>query len=336
MVHPSPAGTGLGTLPEPEDVASLNLPVIQEPSEGSETARVAKALAKADERTAGPEGMLPSQPATKEGERSNSSEIGAFVLGEGLPPVPAKLVAKILKGEFIDMAELLWDNIEAERRRGGSDTTSSQLRAAQREIPDILSWFQCFGVFASVVASKHPDKVLQLLAYQTTIVREARRCGGAGWQAYDTMFRQHAATDPFTDWSKLNSSLYAVTFLAQSNGRGRCCQYCLESDHGGQECALAPNYQPDRPQRPGGWGPMAGGRLGEGRNDWRQEPSTGGKGKTRMARQLQLDRVCYAWNDGDCKFPACRYQHVCAKCQGEHRAPACSTYPHKQREAAPK
>ena len=67
MVHPSPAGTGLGTLPEPEDVASLNLPVIQEPSEGSETARVANALAKADERIAGPEGMLPSQPATKKG-----------------------------------------------------------------------------------------------------------------------------------------------------------------------------------------------------------------------------------------------------------------------------
>ena len=149
-----------------------------------------------------------------------------------------------------------------------------------------------------MVGSKHPDKVLQLLAYQTTIVREARCCRGARWQAYDTMFRQHAATDPFTDWSKLNSSLYAVTFLAQSNGRGRCYQYCLESDHGGQECALAPKYQPDRPQRSGGWGPMAGGRLGEGRSDWRQEPSTGGKGKTRMARQLRLDRVCYAWNDG--------------------------------------
>ena len=98
MVHPSPAGTVLGTLPQPEDVARLNLPVIQEPSDGPETARAANVLAKADERIAVPEGMLPSQPATKEGERSNSSEIGAFVLGGGLPPVPAKLVAKILKG----------------------------------------------------------------------------------------------------------------------------------------------------------------------------------------------------------------------------------------------
>ena len=317
-------------------MARLNLPVIQEPGDGSRTARAANALAKAEERIVDPESITPNQPPVKEGEKSSSSETGAVVLGEGLPPVPAKLVAKILKEEFVDMAELLRDNIEAERRRCGSDTSSNQTRPPRREIPDILSWLQCFGVFAGVVASKHPDRVPQLLAYQTTIVREARRCGGVGWQAYDTMFRQHAATNAFVDWSKLNSSLYAVTFLAQSNGRGRCCQYCLESDHVGQECALAPSHQPERPQRSGGWGPTAAVRLGEVRNDLCQEPIPGGRGRTRMARQQRPDRVCYAWNDGDCKFPACRYQHVCAKCQGEHRAPACPTYPLKQREAAPK
>ena len=39
------------------------------------------------------------------------------MLGEGLPPVPARLVAKILKilkRKYVDMAELLWDNTEAE------------------------------------------------------------------------------------------------------------------------------------------------------------------------------------------------------------------------------
>ena len=122
MVHPSPASTLLGALPEPDDVARLNLPVIQVPGDGSGTAWAANALAKAEERIADPESMTPNQPAVKEGEKSSSSETGAFMLGEGLPPVPAKLVAKILKGEFVNMAELLQDNIEAERRRCGSDT----------------------------------------------------------------------------------------------------------------------------------------------------------------------------------------------------------------------
>ena len=103
------------------------------------------------------------------------------------------------------MAELWWDNIEAEWCHGTSNISSNQLRSPQRGIPDIFNWLQCFGVFAAgVVASKHPDRESQLLAYQTTIVRKARHCGKAGWQAHDTMFRQHTATNPFVDWSKLN------------------------------------------------------------------------------------------------------------------------------------
>ena len=39
-----------------------------------------------------------------------------FILGEGFPAVPAKLANKIQKGEFVDMDELLKDNIKAERR----------------------------------------------------------------------------------------------------------------------------------------------------------------------------------------------------------------------------
>ena len=38
----------------------------------------------------------------------------SFLLGEGLPPIPAKLVAKIQKCDFVDI-ELLRDNMEAER-----------------------------------------------------------------------------------------------------------------------------------------------------------------------------------------------------------------------------
>ena len=57
-----------------------------------------------------------------------------FVLNEALPVVPAKLVKKILKGEFIDMCELLKDNIEAERRR---------LLRASTSIPEPLFRGKC-------------------------------------------------------------------------------------------------------------------------------------------------------------------------------------------------
>ena len=90
----------------------------------------------------------------------------------------------------------------------------------------------------AVITSAQPTRSKELLAYQTLIVREARRCGGRGWLAYDTMFRQQAAGNPEVDWSKLNPTLYAVTFLAQS-GSGRNCVLCMESDHSEEDCALA-------------------------------------------------------------------------------------------------
>ena len=71
------------------------------------------------------------------------------------------------------------------------------------------------------------------------IVSEARRCDGRGWLAYNTMFRQLVAVKPDSDGSKLNNSLYSVTFMAQQNDRGRTCVHCLETDHSASECALA-------------------------------------------------------------------------------------------------
>ena len=64
----------------------------------------------------------------------------AFILSEALPVVPAKLFKRIQKAEYVDMAELLKDNMEAERR---SDSAFPQThftnRPVRREIPDMLS-----------------------------------------------------------------------------------------------------------------------------------------------------------------------------------------------------
>ena len=66
-------------------------------------------------------------------------EAQPFVLSETLPVVPAKLVKKITRGEFVDIAQLLKANIEAERRRLVSEGESSQGHIGQamcrREVP---------------------------------------------------------------------------------------------------------------------------------------------------------------------------------------------------------
>lgn len=101
-------------LPEPAVVESLGLNTF---TAGEEENRVAALL--------GSEGTqkdnAPGEDGTEHGKpekKAKDQEAQPFVFSQGFPPVPAKLVGKILRQVFVDMAELLRDNIEAERRRG--------------------------------------------------------------------------------------------------------------------------------------------------------------------------------------------------------------------------
>jgi len=65
-----------------------------------------------------------------------------FVLNSVLPVVHARLVKRIVKGDFVDMAKLLRDNLEAERRRAQVELEPGKGNSpapARREIPDFTS-----------------------------------------------------------------------------------------------------------------------------------------------------------------------------------------------------
>ena len=90
--------------------------------------------------------MRSSAPSSVESRIDGGAkgEVGRpFVLSEGLPPVPHKLAARIIRGEYIDMAELLRDNLEVQRRAASTPSQtqgSSFHQKHRREIPDLLSW----------------------------------------------------------------------------------------------------------------------------------------------------------------------------------------------------
>ena len=71
---------------------------------------------------------------------------GPFILGESVVPIPAKLVAKIQSGKFVDMAELMRDNVGLDHRHAGE--TNSQEKHVRREVPDLPSWVTSFRMFS--------------------------------------------------------------------------------------------------------------------------------------------------------------------------------------------
>ena len=299
-------GAPLGDMPDPRDIRHLGLPIAADgPTVDAGTAAVqpppsTEGTGAWGGTNGGTSGGAGEKPVEKPVEKP-------FILSEGLPPVPHKLASKILWGEYIDMAELLRDNLEAQRRAATTAAATphpSSTPKSRREVPDILSWVQCFGIYMAVVTSKCPERTKELLAYQTLIVREARRCGGKGWLAYDTHFRQQVVGNQSADWSKLNQSLYAVTFVAQGE-REKCknCMLCLESDHTEEQCAL---YVP----------PQKAPKLA---NPGRRSANDQTSAESSMSRSRSGSRMaCFAWNQGECRFPACKYRHVCvcALCGG--------------------
>ena len=118
------------------------------------------------------------------------------------------------------------------------------------------------------------------------------------------LFRQQAATSNTVDWSQLNSTLYAVTFLAQQGNRTRPCTLCMESDHREDECSLGSDDHPMSVKRDGA-------------------------GHLKEFNGLRQQQVCFTWNEGRCFCNGCRFRHVCARCQGEHRLIDCRQFPLK-------
>lgn len=106
------------------------------------------------------------------------------------------------------------------------------------------------------------------------------------------MFRQLAASSLKVDWAKINSSIYTVTFLAQS-GKGRMCQLCLEADHGAKDCALASGAAPRTAPA-----------------NALQPPLTPRRGPVKR----RSDQYC-------------RYHHVSSRCQGSHHNWQCRVVP---------
>ena len=96
-------------------------------------------------------------------------------IGEGLPPVPSKLPAKVLLHKFVEMHELL---PELWHKRDGAKP-ADRTRAKNRAL-DITVWLQCFSIYVGVLGPQSPLEVPELMAYMIAIVRASQEYEGTG------------------------------------------------------------------------------------------------------------------------------------------------------------
>ena len=129
--------------------------------------------------------QIPSVPS------QNCSLESAFILGPGRAPIPAKMIKRILQHEFVEMSELMHENVEEPQTESpvftfvGSLVAPKPNSAIKNTVTDILTWAECFNSYIAMLTTFHPLRSRDLLAYMALIVWTAKRFVGTAWLDYD-------------------------------------------------------------------------------------------------------------------------------------------------------
>ena len=264
-------GAALGVLPPPHSLCSV--PLMTTPPAGIMDAT---AVSRPTPHTAvswfNP--LIPAVPTVQGAPATASAEVPStsasllpgVSLSPATEPFPRKLVEKIQAGQFVEMKELLSDNIallqqlDVFQGQCAMPVLPGALKPRLREVATLPSWLYSYLAY---VALRSPDPATRdRLAYGRLLLREAQRHGGAGWLDYDRVFRQQAALDATLPWNAIHPAIQAATLTSRTAQPGLFCTLCREPDHTARDCALAYlERPPSHPRRRKGSAHHLGGQT---------------------------------------------------------------------------
>ena len=153
-----------------------------------------------------------------------------------LPPIPDKIRAKIIRGEFIDLSTLLPGNLlhAATRKREPHDHARSSCSYKQAvEITDFTAWLEAWSSYASVVASYFPTAAPRMFQF---LAGKNRKFKLNAWLQYDTEFRLRLSLSKSLRFDAVDSELWATCFTADSFVQRQSCYTCGRLSHFAAAC----------------------------------------------------------------------------------------------------
>ena len=198
-------------------------------------------------------------------------------------PVDRNMEDKILRGEYVDLALLLPDNLyqsqapEIQLRLDDSSSgplgsSVSMVRKRKPVIDSFQKWLEADMVYMLVIVTAYPRRALELIKYQQIISRVVTKFKGLAWLSYNQQFRHHASSNLSLQWDKVDLELWTVTFSGLAKPH---CGICSSPYHAEDFC---PSADPCRKQR-------------------------------------RSQTVCFDFNKSSgCRRRNCSYPHVCRRC----------------------
>ena len=201
----------------------------------------------------------PAERVEERGEPSARQTLPTLVQpGPGLAAIPrkSKPTAQAAEGQIILVQ-------------------AADLAPTWKLVSDLTTWLQCFALYAAAVNQNQPERMAEMMAYQTIIAKASQRYRWPSWAIYDNTFRQEMAGTTGQSWARVDPSIYSLCFTGQAIGES-WCGTCQTLDHTPQTCPVR------RAKRP--WNMAFGGQ---------QSQAVSSKGET--CRRFNR-------NAGDCRF----------------------------------
>ena len=137
------------------------------------------------------------------GEPSSSPVAAGLVLSGGFPSIPAELLTRILKHQYVELSELLPEKIQ-------EACLYSDKRKKSPPIADFTEWVLAFSTYGQALASQDFFLAPKLLVFVGSMARLARDLPVGVWAAYKRAAQGKAVTNPDFSWEKLDQELWAL------------------------------------------------------------------------------------------------------------------------------
>jgi len=121
--------------------------------------------------------------------------------------IPDTLKQKIWRGEYVDLALLLYRqesrvHVSLESHGEGPELILDQ--KASKKIANIADWHKAFARLHSLLVQQRPNIVVHLVAHEQQVWKLANN--GGDWKGYDEAYRRGVADSTIT-WGQMNPGL---------------------------------------------------------------------------------------------------------------------------------